>query len=97
MIGVFIRFFTLDVVSTHPAIYWGLGFVWLILLAATFGSLRCLDISRPAKIAWFLVVLILPIAGLTAYCFFCLTRGDWSFFRTIFAQPRVVKTVQKRS
>lgn len=95
MIAVFIRFLTLNVVSTHPAVLWGLGFVWVVLLVASISSLRVQDLSTAKKVAWFLLILLVPIAGLAVYCLFCLARGNWSFLKTLLAQPRVIKAVKK--
>ena len=93
---VFIRFFTLDVVSEHPAVYWGLGAAWIILLLSALMSLRSLSISTSAKIAWFAVIFLVPIVGLASYCGYCLLKGEWSFLKILLAKPRVIKSVQTK-
>lgn len=96
MIQVVIRFLRLDVVSEHPMVYWGLGFVWLLLMITAFSSIRSLGISGLKKWVWFLVVLLFPILGLAIYSIFCLTRGNWTFLKAVFSQPRVAKTVEPK-
>lgn len=96
MIPVVIRFFTFDVISEHPMAYWGLGFVWLLLLISSFSSLRSQPISIPKKLLWFVFIIAVPIVGLACYCVYCLIGGNWSFLKTLFAQPRVIKTVKTK-
>lgn len=96
MIPVVIRFFTFDVISEHPMVYWGLGVAWLFLLIAAFSSLRIQSLTTGKKFLWFAFILLLPVVGLACYCVYCLIRGNWSFLKTLFAQPRVVKTVQSK-
>lgn len=87
MLQVVIRFFTLDVITEHPVVYFGLGVVWLILLGSASLSILAQRISRPWKVFWFLLVLLLPIAGLAIYALRCLFLGDWSFLRPLLVPP----------
>jgi hypothetical protein len=96
MLQVVIRFLTLDVVSEHPAIYWGLGSVWLLLLLAAFSSLRRLDVPTKAKVLWFLFILGVPLAGLGCYAVRCLIKGDWGFLKPFFAPSRTANKVAPR-
>ena len=59
MLQVLIRFLTFNVMSEHPAVYWGLAAVWLILLLASVSSLRSQPLSMGAKVAWFALILFL--------------------------------------
>lgn len=92
MLQVVIRFLTFDVVSEHPAVYWGLAAVWLILLAAAVSSIRSLEISFGAKVGWGLLILLVPVFGLGIYGLRCLILGDWSFLKPFFAPPKTAKT-----
>jgi len=81
MQDVIVRFLTFQVVTVHPAAYWGLGLVWLLLLLAAFTSVRSLAIGTSAKVLWFLFILLAPVIGLTFYTLRCLFLGDWSFLK----------------
>lgn len=96
MIQVFVRFFTLNVFSTHPAVYWGMGAAWIILLFSALLSLRATPLSTSAKLGWFAFIFLFPIVGLAIYCGYCLAKGNWSFLKTLVAQPRIVKSVQTK-
>ncbi len=96
MLQVVIRFLTFDVVSTHPAVYWGLAGVWLILIVAAISSLRSLEIPTGAKVAWFLLILCVPLFGLGIYALRCLLKGDWSFLKPFFAPPKTARKIAPR-
>ena len=96
MLQVIIRFFTFEVISEHPGVYWGLSGVWLLLLAAAVSSLRSLEISFGAKVAWMLLILLVPVVGLGIYAFRCLVLGDWSFLKPFFAPPKTAKQIAPR-
>jgi hypothetical protein len=91
MLQVVIRFLTFDVVSEHPAVFWGLAAVWLLLLVAAFSSLRSLEISLGAKVAWFSLILCVPLVGLGIYALRCLLKGNWSFFNPMIASSKTAK------
>ena len=86
-----IHFLTLNVQASHPLVYVALLAIWAVLLVASVMSLRALDISAGAKVAWFCGILFLPVVGLAAYCLLCLTKGDWSFLQMLFSKPKVTK------
>lgn len=90
------RFLTFDVVTEHPAIYWGLGVVWFLLLLAAFSSLRSLEIPTKAKVLWFLFILGVPLFGLGCYAVRCLIKGDWGFLKPLFAPSRTSSKVTSR-
>ena len=96
MIQVLIRFLTFNVVSDHPAVYWALAVVWLLLLLAAFSSIRSLPVSFGAKVGWFLVIILLPLVGLAAYAFRCLIRGNWSFLKPVFSPPKSARKIAPR-
>jgi hypothetical protein len=96
MLQVVIRFLTFDVVSQHPAVYWGLAVVWLLLLAGAVSSLRSLEISFGAKVGWMLLILFFPVFGLGIYALRCLILSDWSFLKPFFAPPKTAKKIAPR-
>jgi hypothetical protein len=96
MLQVILRFLTFNVVSEHPAVYWGLLVVWLLLVAAAISSLRSLEISTGAKVMWLILILAVPIFGLGIYAFRCLLLGDWSFLKPLLAPPRTTKEISPR-
>jgi hypothetical protein len=96
MLQVVIRLLTFNVISEHPAIYWGLAVVWVILLVTAVASIRSLDLSRGGKIAWLLVVLVFPVLGLALYALRCLFRGDWSFLKPFLVPPKTAKKIAPR-
>ena len=96
MIQVLTRFLTFNVVSEHPMVYWGMGAVWIFLLISAMMSLRALSITTFAKVSWFGLIFLIPIIGLAIYCANCLVKGDWSFLKTLIAQPRIVKSIQNK-
>lgn len=87
MLQVVIRFLTLDVITEHPVVYFGLGAVWAILLLATTFSILAQRISRPWKAFWFVIVFFLPILGMAVYALRCLFQGDWSFLKPLLVPP----------
>lgn len=88
MLQVVIRFLTFEVVSEHPAVYWGLAAVWLILLVSAVLSIRSLDISAGAKVAWMLLIFFIPLLGLGIYALRCFFRGNWSFLKPLLERPK---------
>lgn len=93
MRGVLIRFLKQDILSEHPAVYWGVGIIWLFLMIAAFASLRTQSFGISAKIFWILFLLFIPVIGLACYCLFCLTRGDWSGIKPLLIKPSAVTRV----
>jgi len=84
MRGVITRFLQLDVMNYHPAVPWGLLIIWAILLVAAFSSLRQTDLSFGARLAWFLLILLVPVGGLAIYALWSLLRADWTFLKPLF-------------
>lgn len=96
MIEALIRLFTFNVMSEHPAVYWGLAAVWLILLLAAVSSLRSLPISTGAKVAWFVLIFFVPLVGLGIYALRCLFVADWSFFKPFLVPPETTQKIAPR-
>lgn len=88
MKNVIINFLTFQVMSVHPAVFIGLAVIWLLLLFASIASLRATAGSRFSKVAWFVLILLVPIVGLALYCFRCLLCANWTFLKPIFSKPK---------
>lgn len=97
MIQVLIRLLTFNVMSEHPAIYWGLAAVWLILLLASISSLRSQEMPARSKWVWFAIIFFIPIFGLGAYAVRCILKADLGFLRPFFVPPRTSQRVSPQS
>lgn len=93
MLQIVIRFLTFEVINVHPAVYWGLLSIWVMLLIAAASSLRGLEISSRAKTGWILLILLIPVFGMGIYTLRCLVKNDWSFLKPFFAPPRTAKKI----
>jgi hypothetical protein len=96
MQDVVLRFLTFQVVSIHPAIYVGLGGVWLMLLLTAFGSVRSERFGTVARTLWLLFIVLVPLVGLGLYAVRCLICGNWSFLKPILASPKTARTINPR-
>lgn len=75
MIDVFIRFLRCEPRTMLPLINIVLVVVWFLLLASAIGSLYSQPWSRTAKLAWGLIILLVPAIGLLAYAGVCLLNS----------------------
>lgn len=96
MIQVLIRLLTFNVMSEHPAVYWGLAAVWTVLLLTSVSSLRSLDIPARSKLLWFAFIFFIPLIGLGAYAVRCIVKSDWGFLRPFFVPSRTSQKVSPR-
>lgn len=81
MRAVFIRFFTFNAENVIPEIYLGMAIVYMILLIATFFSIKSLQISVLSKFVWSAIVIALPLLGMLIYSFRCVIRADFRFIK----------------
>lgn len=88
------NFLSLNVLNTHPAVYWALAAVWISLCVSAFHSLQSQEISAGSRALWVGVILFLPIIGLAVYSVFCLFKADWGFLKPLFqSRSEAVKAV----
>ncbi len=73
------RFLTLSAQNVTEEVLWALAVVYLILLLVTLASIWGLHIGAGFKLAWTLLVLGLPVAGIAFYCVRCLLKADYAF------------------
>lgn len=98
MRAVIINFLSLNVLNTHPAVYWALAAVWISLCVSAFHSLRSQETSAGSRAVWMGVILFLPILGLAAYSVFCLIKADWGFLKPLFqSRSEAVRAVVQPS
>ncbi len=71
------RFLSFNAENVASEVYWAMGLIYLILLAAAIGSLA--KSENRAKMAWLLALICLPMAGLYLYTLWTLLRADYSF------------------
>ncbi|MGV3659653.1 MAG: PLD nuclease N-terminal domain-containing protein [Prosthecobacter sp.] len=83
-----LRFFLIQPLNSHPMVLWGLAAVWLVLIFNCVHSLRQQAMSLPARWAWLLVIILVPIAGMAAYLVYCLTKADYSFMKFLLGPPK---------
>ncbi len=83
MLQVIINLVTLNALNSALEVYAGLGVVWLLMLVAGCASV----LSRPwhpvGKMAWCLVLIALPVAGMTLYCLVSLFLADYAFLKVL--------------
>jgi hypothetical protein len=77
------RFLSLDARNVIPEVYWGLAFIYTVLVITTFNSIRSQDMSMSRKILWGSFALTAPIAGMATYSLRCLLTADHDFLRSI--------------
>lgn len=91
MFEVVLRLFTLQAISVHPMIYWGMGVVWVAMLLATWSSIKGLPVSAGRRWFWLLLVVLVPIVGLFLYLMRCLVTADYGFMKFLVGPPSHVK------
>lgn len=88
------NFLRLEVLNTHPLIYWAIAVIWAGLLVAAFLSIKDQDISLSSRLFWSGVVFLIPIFGLAAYTVWCLFRAEWTFLKPLLqSRSAAVKSV----
>lgn len=71
------RFLSFNAENVASEVYWAMGLIYLILLAAAISSLA--QSENRAKLAWFLTLVCLPVVGMYFYTLWTLFRADYSF------------------
>ncbi|MBL9114511.1 MAG: hypothetical protein JNJ83_05850 [Verrucomicrobiaceae bacterium] len=80
MLQVLFNFLSTRALNSSPEAYLGLGIVWATLLVAGIMSILSRHWGWGVKVAW-LIAIMVPIAGLAAYCVFSLFIADYSFLK----------------
>jgi hypothetical protein len=94
-----LRFATLNAENVIPYVYIGMAVVWIIMVATAFFSLRAQPIGAGAKMVWALLIVLLPIVGMTLYCLRCLLRADYPLLEQLgfFGKSRVAAAMTSSS
>jgi hypothetical protein len=85
------RFFTLEPMNANPMILWIMAGIWVLLVVNCITSLRHLTIGVGARWAWLLIIVLLPIVGMTLYLLRCIFRADYSFLKFVLGPPKKVQ------
>ena len=91
MFEVVLRLFTLQAISVHPMIYWGMGLVWITMLLAAWSSIKSLPVGAGVRWFWLLLVVCVPILGLFLYLMRCFICADYGFVKFMVGPPSHVK------
>lgn len=89
MRNIIINFLSLEVRSIHPAVYWGLAIIWVLVLVSALISVRSLPASGLVKVVWFILILAVPILGLGIYALYCLFSANWEMLKPLFQNRRL--------
>lgn len=71
------RFLSFNAENVASEVYWAMGLIYLIFLAAAISSL--VQSENRAKLAWLFALVCMPVFGLYLYIFWTLVRADYSF------------------
>ncbi len=74
---VFFKWITLDAQNYIPEVWYAALVLWIGLLVFGVFSIRSLTVTPQVKLVWTLVILLVPLAGLFAYCCYCLGKVDY--------------------
>jgi len=77
MIRTLINWLTLDAQNFIAEVWWILLALWIALVIVGISDVATHTLTRGGKFAWIVTILIVPIAGLFAYCILCLVRADY--------------------
>lgn len=84
MSSLVINILRFDILNMHPAVYWGLGVIWILMLVSAIMSVRSLPIFPGKKVAWIFVIVAIPILGLGIYALRCLFSANWDVLKPFF-------------
>lgn len=85
-----LRFFTLEPMNADPTILWIMAGIWVVLVINCISSLRIIPIGLGGRWAWLLIIVLLPILGMTLYLLRCIFRADYSFLKFVLGPPKKV-------
>jgi hypothetical protein len=92
---IIIRFVLIHPLNDHPILGWAMGLIWLAMVGNCIASIRQQPISHMARLRWLLTVVLVPLAGMAAYLFYCLLKTDYSFLKFILGPPKRFQTPEK--
>lgn len=78
--------------NADPVVLWIMAGIWGVLVINCIASLRFGPLSQRARWFWFVLIVLLPIVGMTLYLLLCLLRADYSFLKFVLGPPKKVQT-----
>lgn len=81
MLTSLIKFFTFAPDNVSAEVYWALGVIYLFLIIASILSIKKNVPNLATKLAWTLLVIVVPVIGIAVYCIRCLALADFSFLK----------------
>ncbi len=75
---IIIDFLLLRAQNSHPMVYLGLAFIYLMMLGSSISSISQESCGRGKKSFYVILVLALPLVGMLVYTLSCIWRADHS-------------------
>lgn len=87
MLTTIIKFLSFAPDNVSKEVFWILGIIYLFLLIATALSIKKTTNNLSSKLAWTLLVIVLPVIGIAIYCIRCLASADFHFLKQFSPAP----------
>lgn len=87
MLTALIKFLTFAPDNVTKEVYWALAAIYLFLFLATLLSIKKTTHTHVPKLAWMLLITILPVIGIAIYCIRCLVLADFHFLKQFSPAP----------
>ena len=88
MINTVINWLKLDAQNFIAEVWWAALILWVVLVAVGISDIATNTLTTTSKAIWIAIVVLLPMAGLFAYCLFCLTRVDYHWLEFLFMRRK---------
>lgn len=88
MIQTFFNWLRLDAQNLIVEVWWCALILWCLLVVISIADVATNTLTRGGKVAWTGAIVLLPLAGLFAYCAFCLKRADYYMFEFLFRKRK---------
>jgi hypothetical protein len=87
MLTTLIKFFSFAPDNVSQEVHWALAGIYLFLYLASIISIRKISTKPTWKLAWVLLVTVLPVIGIAIYCIRCLAISDFRFLKQFSPAP----------
>lgn len=87
MLTTLIKFLLFAPDNVSKEVYWALGAIYLSFLIATILSIKKTTPNLAFRLAWILLVTIIPVVGIFIYCIRCLISADFNFLKQFSPAP----------
>ncbi len=93
---VLTKFITFSPENVSGEVYWVLCGIYAVLLIVSLLSVFSIKSNFGTKLAWFSLVVLLPVLGMILYCIRCLICADYQFLKQFgFASSNKMKEQMK--